>query len=301
MENNAQLTPGVILNEALPYIIKYHNQVVVIKYGGAAMTSPETMELVVENIALLRYAGIKIILVHGGGKDIDEYSARLGLEKRSVNSFRYTDAEIMELVQMVLVGKLNTNLTAQINRRLTLLGSEPTALGLSGIDAGIIKAKELDDGSDYGGYVGQVVDVRAEPLLDFIERGYIPVIPSVAAAVDRDDVDHGSMCYNINADVAACEIAIKLKAKKVIFMTDTPGLLRDFNDRSTRIPLIRLSDLSGLRSESFFDRGMIPKIDSAERAVRNGVESATILDGGAPHALLVELLTDKGEGTMVTA
>ncbi|MDR0819355.1 MAG: acetylglutamate kinase [Oscillospiraceae bacterium] len=286
--NNYTFDRAQVYIEALPYIQQHHNKVVVVKYGGHAMKSPELMSAVMNDVALLSLVGIKIVLVHGGGPEIDELALKLELGKKKINGFRYTNAEIGDLVQMVLCGKINKNLVAALTR------SGVKALGYSGLDAGIIQAKELvETGIDYGGYVGDIVDVNPEPLLDALERGYVPVVSSVALGVDRE------VSYNINSDVAAARIASAVKAEKLILMTDVKGLLRDPSDESTLIHEASLSEIPGLIKDGIISGGMIPKIDCAVESVRRGVSSATILDGRVPHSILIELLSDEGEGTMI--
>jgi acetylglutamate kinase len=273
--------------EALPYIKQHHDKVVVIKYGGSAMKSSELMSAVMSDVVLLTLVGVKVVLVHGGGPEIDEYALKLELGKQKINGFRYTNEPIMDLVQMVLCGKINKNLVAALTR------AGGRALGFSGLDAGMIKAVELKDGTDYGGRVGDIVSVNAEPLSDALTRSYVPIVSSVALGVDAD------VSYNINADIAGAKIAVALGAQKLILMTDVKGLMRDPSDESTFIPEIRTSDVPGLVSEGIISGGMIPKINCAVDAVTNGVQSATILDGRVPHSILIELLSNEGEGTMI--
>ncbi|MDR2606740.1 MAG: acetylglutamate kinase [Oscillospiraceae bacterium] len=280
-----------ILIEALPYIQSHHNKIVVVKYGGSAMKQPELMPEVMQDIVLLSLVGIKVVLVHGGGPEIDEYAEKLNLGKKKIGGFRYTDKEIADLVQMVLCGKINKNLVAALTR------AGGKALGYSGLDAGIIRARELKtDGIDYGGYVGEVIGVNAEPILDALEKGYIPVVSSVALGEDHSDEPRS---YNINADIAAAELAIAVGAERLILMTDTRGLLRDPQDDSTLIREVSVTGIDGLKADGTITGGMVPKIDCAVNAVAHGVESATILDGRVQHSILIELLSDDGEGTMI--
>jgi acetylglutamate kinase len=277
-----------ILIEALPYIQDHHNKIIVIKYGGAAMKTPELMTAVMNDVILLNLVGIKVVLVHGGGPEIDEYAEKLGLGKAKINGFRYTDEAIEDLVQMTLCGKINKNLVAALTR------AGGKALGFSGLDAGIIKAVELKtEGIDYGGYVGDVVSVNAEPITDALEHGYIPVISSVALGVDRE------VSYNINADVAAAKLAVALKAKKLILMTDVKGILRDPRDDASLIRVADRAEVPQLISDGVISGGMIPKVNCALEAVSGGVLNATILDGRVLHSILIELLSKDGEGTMI--
>jgi len=277
-----------ILIEALPYIQKHHNKVVVIKYGGSAMKTPELISEVMGDVVLLNLVGIKVVLVHGGGPEIDDYAQKLNLGKKKIAGFRYTDESIEDLVQMILCGKINKNLVAALTR------AGGNALGFSGLDAGLIRAKELKtDGIDYGGYVGEVTGVNAAPILDAIDKGYIPVISSVAFGEDKD------VSYNINADIAAAEIASAVKAKRLILMTDIRGLLKDPDDDDTLIRWVNTEEIAALKADGTITGGMIPKIDCAVNAVKSGVESATILDGRVQHSILIELLSDDGEGTMI--
>ncbi|MDR0935491.1 MAG: acetylglutamate kinase [Oscillospiraceae bacterium] len=282
-------TRAEILIEALPYIRQHRNRVVVIKYGGAAMKNSELMSAVLCDTFLLSLVGIKIVLVHGGGPEIDELAGKLELGKKKVGGFRYTTPEIMELVQMTLCGKINKNLVAGLTR----LGGK--AIGLSGIDGAILSAEELSaDGTDYGGRVGNITDVNAELLQTSLDNGYIPVVSSVALGVDRE-------CnYNVNADTAAARIAYALKAEKLILLTDVKGLLKNPADENTLISKVSLSEIPGLIKDGIISGGMIPKIDCAVEAVRRGVNEAVILDGRAAHSILIELLSDSGAGTMIS-
>jgi len=279
---------ATILAEALPYIQKYNGQTVVIKYGGNAMTSPALFDAVMGDLVLLSLVGVRLVVVHGGGPEIDEMLARVGKESRKVRGLRYTDEETMEIVQMVLCGKVNKNLVDTLGR----LGSR--ALGLCGLDGGLLKAKQLklDDGQDIG-LVGDIVAVDPRPVLDAIEKGYIPVVSTVAQGVD------GPGAYNINADTAASELAIAMKATKLVLLTDVKGLLRDPSDESTLLPTVRVGEVPGLQEEGVISGGMIPKIECCVKAVNQGVGDALILDGRVPHSILLEMLTDQGAGTMV--
>jgi len=279
---------ATILAEALPYIQKYNGQTVVIKYGGNAMQSPELFEAVMGDLALLCLVGVRVVVVHGGGPEINEMLNRVGKESRFVEGLRYTDEETMDIVQMVLCGKVNKNLVDTLGR----LGSR--ALGLCGLDGGMLKAKQLKlhDGQDIG-LVGDIVEVDPRPVRDALAHGYIPVISTVAQGVD------GPSAYNINADTAASELAIAMKATKLILLTDVRGLLRDPKDESTLLPTVKASEVAALQREGVISGGMIPKMECCVKAVNEGVGDALILDGRVPHSILLEMLTDQGVGTMV--
>ncbi len=276
-----------ILVEALPYIQKFNQKTIVIKYGGNAMISKELREAVIEDIVLLNLVGIEVVVVHGGGPEIADMLKKTGKESKFVNGLRYTDEETMDIVQMVLNGKVNKDLVAMLEAR----GGK--ALGLCGMDGSMICAKQLvEPGVDYG-LVGEVVDVDPKPIHDAIAAGYIPVISTVAAGID------GNPRYNINADTAAAKIAGALKAEKLLILTDIVGLLRDVNDESTLISSLRIDEVPGLEAEGVISGGMIPKIGCCVDAVKAGVRTAHILDGRKKHSILMELLTDAGVGTMM--
>ncbi len=278
--NNAQRAD--VLIQALPYIQKYTNKIIVVKYGGNAMTNDELKEAVMGDIVLLSLIGIKVVLVHGGGPEITDMLNRVGKESKFVDGLRVTDKEMVEIVQMVLAGKINKNL-------VNLLQSKGgKAVGLCGIDGHMIKAtmkkKEL-------GYVGEITDVNVQPILDVLEKGYIPVISTVG-------YDDDGNSYNINADTAAARIAGQLKCESFISMTDIAGILRDKNDPSTLIPKIYVSEAPQLIAEGVISGGMIPKIECCIEAIRRGVKKVFVIDGRIPHAILIETLTDEGIGTM---
>ena len=275
-----------VLNQALPYIQKYSNKIVVIKYGGNAMIDEALKQAVMSDLVLLHLVGIRVVLVHGGGPEINELLARLGKESKFVGGLRYTDAETMEVVQMVLAGKVNKSLVSLIGQK------KGRALGLCGIDGGMIQAKKLEDGPDLG-YVGDIVSVDTAPITDALAAGYIPVIATVGA-------DNEGNLYNINADTAAARIASELGAENVILMTDIRGLLRDKDDEETLIPAVNVSEVPYLKRQGIISGGMIPKIDCCVEAVRRGVKKAVIIDGRIPHAILIEILSDEGVGTMFT-
>jgi len=276
-----------VLVEALPYIQEYYGKTVVVKYGGNAMISEELRKAVISDIILLKLVGINVVVVHGGGPEISEMLKKTGKESKFVNGLRYTDEETMEIVQMVLCGKVNKNLVATLNR------AGGSAVGLCGLDGGMIKAvRKLENGVDYG-LVGEITHVDPKPILDAIQDGFIPVISTVAQGVDEDT------SYNINADTAAAKIAVALGAEKLILLTDIRGLLRDRNDESTLIGQARLSEVPVLVKDGIISGGMIPKIECCVDAVRNGVKRTHILDGRIPHSILIEVLSHAGIGTMI--
>ena len=273
---------GQVLVEALPHIQKYSNKIVVVKYGGNAMINEELKNAVMGDLALLSLIGIKVVLVHGGGPEINDMLARINKKSEWVDGLRVTDKETVDIVQMVLAGKVNKSLVALLGR----LGCK--AVGLCGADGQLIKAKVKDERL---GYVGEITDINPEPILDLLEKGYVPVISTTACD------DEGNI-YNINADTAAAKIAGVLRAESFISMTDIAGILRDKDDPSTLIPKIYVSDIPQLVNEGIISGGMIPKIDCCGEAIRRGVKKVFILDGRVPHSLLIETLTDEGLGTM---
>lgn len=277
---------GYVLVRALPYIQKYTGKTVVIKYGGNAMINEELKEAVISDIVLLTCVGINIVLVHGGGPEINDMLNKIGKESKFVNGLRYTDDETMDIVQMVLCGKVNKELVT----RLQQMGGK--AVGLSGLDGGLLKAEKLtEDGFDYGN-VGEIISVDASIIKANMENGFIPVVSTVAQGVD------GAAAYNINADTAAAEIAIALGAQNLILLTDIAGVMRDPKDPSTLIPEIKVDDIEGLIDEGVIKGGMIPKIRCCADALHKGVVHAVILDGRVPHSILIEMLSDEGAGTM---
>ena len=273
-----------VLAEALPYIQKYYGKTIVVKYGGNAMVSEELRRAVISDIILLNLVGIHVVVVHGGGPEISEMLKKVGKESKFVDGLRYTDQETMDIVQQVLCGRVNKDLVATLNR----LGGR--ALGLCGVDGAMLRAKKLDE--KYG-MVGEITRVDPRPVVDALERGYIPVISTVAQGEDADT------SYNINADTAAAKLAVALKAEKLLLLTDVRGLLRDPKDESTLISELQLSYVPALVREGVISGGMIPKVDCCVEAVRSGVKSATILDGRVAHSILIELLSDAGIGTML--
>ena len=271
-----------ILTQALPYIQKYYDKIVVVKYGGNAMISPDLKEAVMGDIVLLSLIGVKVVLVHGGGPEITEMLGKVGKKSEFVGGLRVTDQESVDIVQMVLAGKVNKNLVNQLQCK----GGK--AIGLCGLDGHMIKAKKIDDRL---GFVGEVTDVNVAPILDVLEKGYIPVISTVGYDLEGNT-------YNINADTAAARIAGELKAECLISMTDIAGILRDKDDPSTLIKKVYASDAPKLIRDGIISGGMIPKINCCIESIRRGVGKVFVLDGRIPHAILIEILTDEGLGTM---
>ncbi len=271
-----------ILTQALPYIQKYNQKIIVVKYGGNAMLSDELKEAVMGDIVLLSLIGIKVVLVHGGGPEITDMLGKVGKKSEFVGGLRVTDKESMDIVQMVLAGKVNKNLVNHLQNR----GGK--AIGLCGVDGHMFEAKKADERL---GFVGEVTKVNAEPVLDLLEKGYIPVISTVGC-------DSEGNTYNINADTAAARLAGELKAECLLSMTDIVGLLKDKDDPSTLIPKVYVSDAPKLIRDGVISGGMIPKINCCIEAIRRGVKKVFIIDGRVPHAILIEILTDEGIGTM---
>ncbi len=276
-----------VLVEALPYIQRYYGTTVVIKYGGNAMISEELRRAVISDIILLRLVGIHVVVVHGGGPEINELLQKTGKESRFVNGLRYTDEETMEAVQMVLCGKVNKNLVMTLNRA----GGQ--AVGLCGLDGGMLQAvRRREEGVDYG-LVGDVTEVNPKVILDAIHDGFIPVVSTVAQGADAET------SYNVNADTAAAKIAVAVGAEKLILLTDVRGLLRDRGDESTLISQVRLPEVPELVGQGIITGGMIPKVACCVDAVENGVRRTHILDGRIPHSILIEVLSHAGIGTMI--
>ena len=273
-----------VLAEALPYIQKYNGKTIVVKYGGNAMISQELRCAVISDIILLSLVGLHVVVVHGGGPEINQMLKRLGKEGKFVDGLRYTDEETMDVVQQVLCGKVNKDLVATLNR----MGGR--ALGLCGMDAQLFQAVQLNE--KYG-LVGEITGVDPKVVQDALAQGYIPVVSTVAQGTD------GNTAYNINADTAAAKLAVALGAEKLVLLTDVRGLLRDPKDESTLIHSVGVSEIPGLIKDGIISGGMIPKIDCAVEAVRSGVNSTVILDGRIPHSILIELLSDDGAGTML--
>ena len=271
-----------ILVEALPYIQEYTGKIAVIKYGGNAMIDEEKKDSVMRDIVLLNLIGVKVVLVHGGGPEITDMLRRVGKESRFVNGLRVTDRETVEIVQMVLAGKVNKSLVNLIQNK----GGK--AIGLSGMDGHLIEATIRDPEL---GYVGEITSVNVQPLLDMLDRGYIPVVSTLGC-------DNEGNVYNINADTAAAKIAGALRAECLISMTDICGILRDKDDPSTLIPEIGVSEAPALVQQGIINGGMIPKVECCINAIHWGIQKVFILDGRIPHAILIETLTDEGLGTM---
>lgn len=271
-----------IIAEALPHIQKYRKKIIVVKYGGNAMINDELKEAVMRDLVLLTTVGIKVVLVHGGGPAINRTLDKIGVESKFVDGLRVTDKETVDVVQMVLAGKVNKDLVCQIGN----LGGH--AIGLSGMDGNMIKCKPLDKEH---GFVGEIVETNMEVISEVLANNFIPVISTIG-------YDEDGNCYNINADTVAAQIAGDLKAEALISMTDIIGLLRDVNDDSSKIQKVFISDIPALIADGIIKGGMIPKIDSMTQAIRNGCTKAFIIDGRVPHSILMELLTDEGMGTM---
>ena len=274
-----------VLTQALPYIKQYAGKTVVIKYGGNAMISDELKSAVMEDIVLLSTVGIKVVLVHGGGPEINEMLKKIGKESKFVNGLRYTDRETMEIVEMVLAGKVNKGLV----QRLEQHGGR--AIGLCGLDGGMIKAVKMKGEADLG-FVGDITHVNVTLIRNSLESGTIPVVATVAGG------DGDGETYNINADIAASQIAAALCAEKLVLMTDVRGLLRDKDDEDSLISVVHVSDVPSLKKQNIVKGGMIPKIECCVEAVRRGVKRTHIIDGRIPHSILIEMLTDEGIGTM---
>ena len=274
-----------ILTQALPYIQNYYNKVIVVKYGGNAMINEERKIQVMEDIVLLSLIGVKVVLVHGGGPEISDMLTKIGKQSEFVDGLRVTDKETVEIVQMVLAGKVNKSLV----NLLEVNGGK--AMGISGMDGHLIEAEMKDERL---GYVGKITKINVEPITDLLEKGYIPVVSTIGC-------DMKGNVYNINADTAASQIAGAMHAESLISMTDIAGILRDKDDPSTLIPMIDIWDAAKLYGEGVISGGMIPKVECCIDAVRRGVKKVFILDGRIPHSILIEMLTDEGAGTMVVA
>lgn len=275
-------TKAKIIAEALPNIQMYRKKTIVVKYGGNAMINEELKEAVMHDLVLLTTVGINIVLVHGGGPAINQALDKMGVESKFVDGLRVTDKDTVDVVQMVLAGKVNKDLVCKIGN----LGGH--AIGLSGMDGHMIKCKELDEKH---GYVGEIVETNMDVVKEVLANNFIPVISTIG-------YDEEGNCYNINADTVAAQIAGDLKAAALISMTDIVGLLRDVKDENSKIQRVLISEIPALVAEGVISGGMIPKIDSMIQAIRNGCEKAFIIDGRVPHSILMELLTDEGLGTM---
>lgn len=272
-----------VLVQALPYIQQYHNKTVVIKYGGNAMINKELQDAVMTDIVLLRSVGVNVVLVHGGGPEINEMLGKIGKESKFVDGLRYTDEETVDIVQMVLAGKVNKRLVQLLHHH----GGH--AIGICGLDDGMIKAKKHEE-KDIG-FVGDITDIDTTLIEGILAQHYIPVVSTVGCGENNE-------VFNINADLAAAKLAAALGAEKLLLMTDVRGLLVDKDDENTLIHVVHASEVSKLKSQGIISGGMIPKIDCCVEAVRRGVKRTHIIDGRIPHSILIEMLTDRGVGTM---
>ena len=275
---------ALVITQALPYIKKYTGKVVVVKYGGNAMVNETLKQQVMEDIVLLWLIGVKVVLVHGGGPEINEMMEKLGKQSEFVDGLRVTDKETVDIVQMVLAGKVNKTLV----NMLALKGGK--AVGLSGMDGRLIEAKVKDEKL---GYVGEITKIHIKPVNDLLEKGYIPVISTLG-------IDKQGNTYNVNGDTAAANIAGALGAERLIMMTDVAGILKDKDDPDTLIPEITINEANSLYESGIVSGGMIPKVECCIDAIHKGVKHVVIMDGRVPHSILIELLTDEGAGTMVT-
>ena len=287
MEKNIDeiLKKAEVLIEALPYIQKFNRKIIVVKYGGSAMSNEELQKNVIEDVVLLKLVGFKPIIVHGGGKEISGWVKKVGKESEFVNGLRVTDEETMEIAEMVL-NKVNKRLVNMV----TSLGVN--AVGISGKDGALLNTqKKFSDGKDIG-YVGEVKSVNPKILLDLLEKDFLPIVAPIGFGDDF-------MTYNINADDAACAVAKAVGADKLVFLTDVEGLYRDFEDKSTFIQRITAHDADELINSGIIGGGMLPKLNNCTDAIRSGVNRVHILDGRIPHCLLLEIFTREGVGTMI--
>ena len=271
------------LVEALPYLQEYNDKVVVVKYGGNAMTNETLKQAVMQDIVLLSLVGIKVVLVHGGGPEVNAMLKKINKQSEFVNGLRYTDEETIDIVQMVLAGKVNKDLVQLLQR------AGGKAMGLCGLDGDLIKAKQLNPDL---GFVGDITEIDPDPINTALNNGYIPVVSTVASGKNGE-------VFNINADTAAARIAAEMGAANLILLTDIKGLLEDKDDDSTLIRVVGVSEVPYLKNQGIISGGMIPKIDCCVEAVRRGVKKTNIIDGRIPHSILIELLTDIGAGTMI--
>ncbi|WP_288780827.1 acetylglutamate kinase [uncultured Dialister sp.] len=282
--NTSNAVRAEILTQAVPYIKEYTGKYVVAKYGGNAMTDPQLKKSVMQDILLLQLVGVKVILVHGGGPEISAMLKKLSIESHFENGLRVTDDDTMEVVQMVLAGKVNKSLAAD----LSALGGR--AVGLCGIDGGLIKVHQKNEKL---GHVGEIDEINTKILDDLLDGGFIPVISSIG-------IDDDGNPYNINADTAAAKIAAALHAESMVVMSNINGVLRDKDDENSLISQMSLADAEELKKSGIIVGGMIPKVDCCTNAVKEGVKKVFIINGEIPHAILIELLTDEGLGTMFT-
>lgn len=279
------LKKAEVLIEALPYIQKFNRKIIVVKYGGSAMSNEELQKNVIKDVTLLKLVGFKPIIVHGGGKEISRWVGKVGKEAKFINGLRVTDAETMEIAEMVL-NKVNKSLVAMVEE----LGVK--AVGISGKDGRLLNVeKKYSDGQDIG-FVGDVKEVNAKILFDLLENDYLPIVAPIG-------LDENSQTYNINADDAACAIAKAVGADKLVFLTDIEGLYKDINDKSSFISRITASEADALIADGFIGGGMLPKLNNCTSAIKNGVNRVHILDGRSPHCLLLEIFTNEGVGTAI--
>ena len=283
MEKISNAVRSQILIDALPYIQRYSDTIVVVKYGGNAMTNEDLKNAVMSDIVLLSLVGVKVVLVHGGGPEINDMLKKVGIESRFVNGLRYTDEATVDIVKMVLAGKVNKELVAHLAQH------KGNALGMCGIDGRMLLARKMESDEDLG-FVGEITSVNTAPILDALSGGYVPIIATVAC-------DEAGQTYNVNADTAAARIAAELGAENLILMTDIVGLLRDKDDDNTLIPTVNVSEVPFMKRQGIISGGMIPKIDCCVEAVRRGVKRTSIIDGRVPHSILIELFSNEGIGT----
>ncbi len=273
-----------VLIQALPYIQKWSGKTIVVKYGGNAMINEELKSAVMSDIVLLQLVGINVVLVHGGGPEISDTLKQMGKESKFINGLRVTDKETIDVVQMVLAGKVNKSLVQRLEQH------SGKAIGLCGLDGRMLMAEKKSTAYDLG-FVGEITEVNTQIIEDATKNGYVPIISTVAGG-------YNGAVYNINADLAAARIAAELKAAKLILMTDIKGLMKDKDDESTLIPVVNVSEVPSLKKEGIISGGMIPKIECCVEAVRRGVKRAHIIDGRIPHSILIEMFSDEGVGTM---
>ena len=273
-----------VLIKALPYIQKWSGKTIVVKYGGNAMINEELKSAVMSDIVLLQLVGINVVLVHGGGPEISDTLKQMGKESKFINGLRVTDKETIDVVQMVLAGKVNKSLVQRLEQH------SGKAIGLCGLDGRMLMAEKKSTAYDLG-FVGEITEVNTQIIEDATKNGYVPIISTVAGG-------YNGAVYNINADLAAARIAAELKAAKLILMTDIKGLLKDKDDENTLIPVVNVSEVPSLKKEGIISGGMIPKIECCVEAVRRGVKRAHIIDGRIPHSILIEMFSDEGVGTM---
>lgn len=276
-----------VLVQAMPYFRTWVGKIVVIKYGGNAMLNEDLKVAVMKDLSMLHTIGIKVVLVHGGGPEINKMLEKVGKESRFINGLRYTDSETMEIVEMVLTGKLNKEIVS------LLLREGGQAVGLSGIDSGLLRARKMQSDEDMG-FVGEITEVHPEIITSLLDSGFIPVISTVALGEGNDGV-----CYNINADTAAAKIAVALKAEKFVQLTNVPGVLKDMNDPSSLVPRIPMPNVPRLIEDGTIAGGMIPKVECCMTALTGGVSRTHIIDGRVAHSLLIEMFSDRGIGTMI--